>query len=42
MILITNKNEIIVTKGIAEQFALGEGRTEKVTVVEKGWENAEE
>ena len=42
MILITNENEVIVTEGIAEQFVLGEGRTEKVTVLEKGWENAEE
>ncbi len=35
MLLITNENEVIVTAGIAEQFALSKGRTEKVTVLEK-------
>lgn len=35
MLLITNEKEVIVTEGIVEQFALSEGREEKVTVLKR-------
>lgn len=34
MLLITDENEIIITEGIADDFTLGEGRTETVRVLE--------
>lgn len=35
MLLVTDKNEIIITEGIADRFTLNDGRTETIRVIEK-------
>ena len=35
MLLVTDKNEIIITEGIADRFTLNDGRTETIRVIEE-------